>query len=228
MRGLFEKARKYDLAFFPGDHNEFELVADALEQLRKAGSPHKTVVVPRWGYKLSEDCHIRAASLQMDIRTEMLDASAYATLYLDSKVAVFPYVGEYYRYTSSGRLLDAASAGCYSLAPQGSLTGSQAEREGWGESFEVQSLSSSILKALSVWDSYKILSAPAPEATIQELLQSGVREDGLVVPTHGTRFGKYLMFYMIFLGTGFRSWAPRVFQALQQLKPGGGIKWRQN
>jgi hypothetical protein len=212
------KVRKYDVAFFPGDEAEFELVASSIEILAESGNSVSAVAVPRWGYALSAESQLRAAALGMVVRSDMLDAKEYGRLYLDSKLAVFPYIGEYYRHTSSGRLLDAAHAGCYSLAPRDSLAGNQAVREGWGESFQVGSLSESILRALTDWENYKIRAAPSPEATIEILAEAGLRALSLLPSSRRARRSKYLTFYAIFLGSGFRSWAPRLLQGIQNLR----------
>ena len=215
------KTRKYDVAFFPGDEGEFNLVARALQQIADSGHRITSIVVPRWGYALSNSSKILAEKLGIEIRAEMLDATAYGKLYLDSKLAVFPYVGEYYMHTSSGRLLDAARAGCYSLAPKGSLTGNQALREGWGRSFELDELADSILGGLSGWVNFKIAVAPAPDATLEALLRARGPVPESLYSVRRTRVWNYFTFYSIFLGSGFRSWAPRVLQAFRNFREVG-------
>lgn len=162
---------------------------------------------------------MQACKLGIEIKNGLLSENEYAELYHSAKIAVFPYIENYYRYTSSGRLLDATAAGCYALAPQGSLTANQAEREGWGSSFKSIKLADEIAIALNAWPTFRATKAPTPEASLKFLL--GISEGKTISRALNIKLLKeveiYLLFCTIFLGTGLRSFAPKFIQAIKNI-----------
>lgn len=211
------KTRPVDVAFFPADTNELSLVLVALEKLSESDKSITALVVPRWGLQLTSAEKIALNQLGARYQEKILDASGYKELYASSKIAAFPYEAPYYLNTSSGRVLDAAASGCYCIAPKGSLPGNQIRREGWGSDY--LEISSEIEAGLQRWEDFVPQNVPTAENSLRSLinLAQDAREKRGTRPRSPRRTPDYLLFTLIFLGTGFRSWAPRLAQATQKL-----------
>lgn len=177
----------------------------------------KILIVPRWGLKLSPSDIRNLKSTGIEFVEKVLNSAEYCELYSETKVAVFPYEDLNYRNTSSGRLLDAAAAGCYSIAPKSSSPGRQIEREAWGSSYT--DMSTEILIGLRSWGDFKVQNVPNAENSLRNLVENNqlLRAKVNSNSRRGTYVSDILLSAFLIFGTGFRSWAPRLIQALELL-----------
>lgn len=207
------KIRPVDVAFFPADINELSLVLVALTKFSESNKPISALVVPRWGLQLSTTEKKALDQLGVRYQEKTLDADGYEALYASIKIAVFPYEAPYYLNTSSGRVLDAAASGCYCIAPKGSLPGNQIRREGWGSDY--LEMSSEIETGLQAWECFAPQNVPTAENSLSSLIALAQAAREKLTTRARTPLGTpdFLLFTLIFLGTGFRSWAPRLVQA---------------
>jgi hypothetical protein len=210
------KQRKFDVTCFPATAIELSEVMSAIEKLSNDILP-KILIVPRWGLKLSPSDIQNLRSIGIEFVEKVLNAQEYRALYAATKVAVFPYEDLNYLNTSSGRLLDAAAAGCYAIAPKSSSPGRQIEREGWGSSYT--DMSTEITIGLKGWNSFKVKNVPNVDNSLRHL----IKKNQLLTTKANSNVKRrtytpdILLFAFLMLGTGFRSWAPRLIQALDML-----------
>jgi hypothetical protein len=168
------KAKNYDFTFFVNGKEEIRLCLDAIETYEKSldGAARSAYCfVPRWGsnVELYRDHHIVARS---KVLTGTLSSAQYAELMLETSVVVLPYLDKYYKFGSSGRLLDSRKFNVPVLAPQNSSLADQIQTYGWGINFEqtAEGLAHAMLqsKGLSVLSSTPALE---PLDTVKQILE---------------------------------------------------------
>ena len=111
--------RETDLVMFPNGLSEVNLCLEVAKQVAEK-SPNldlKMFMVPRWGYKLEASEKVECSKLGISLIEDTLTSEEYESLYLNSKVCIFPYIDDYYRVSSSGRVLDALALGARAYAP---------------------------------------------------------------------------------------------------------------
>jgi hypothetical protein len=131
---------------------------------------------------------------------------------------VFPYESSYYLNTSSGRLLDAASAGCYCIAPEKSLPGRQITREGWGSTYT--EMIHEIEFGIQSWGDFAPGNVPSAENALHRLLNLAINSNlkAYKNPWKSIYLPDWLVFSCVLFGTGVRSWGPRLFFALRAMR----------
>jgi hypothetical protein len=211
------KDRDFDVAYFPADEAELAIVLEANKKLLKDNKLVRSLIVPRWGLKMSATEIMTLKGRGIEYQGDLLSRDAYSSLYASAKIAVFPYEASYYKNTSSGRVLDAAAAGCYCIAPSESLPGKQIERQGWGSSY--RDLAQEIDAGLRAWEGFTSTNVPTAEATLSTLIQlaNTARANAFETPQTKSQISDLVLFVSLVFGTGFRSWAPRIFQGLRAL-----------
>ncbi len=212
------KERSHDAVFFPADAHEMSRVLESIERVRNIRRDFKALIVPRWAFNLTSSELSYLAEQGINSVDGVLDVNAYKALYTDSKVAVFPYDSNYYLNTSSGRLLDAAAAGCYCIAPPASLPGRQILRQAWGSTYE--EMSEEIALGLDLWKGFEPGTVPSAENSLRALMDLVMEANmkSTATPTKGVYVADFVVFTCILFGTGVRSWGPRLIQALQALR----------
>jgi hypothetical protein len=214
------KDRKFDAVFFPADEKELSIALETIGKLRDENSLHMPLIVPRWGLKLPSEKVSNLRKRGIHYYEEILSDDSYSALYASARIAVFPYETSYYQNTSSGRVLDAAAAGCYCIAPVESLPGRQIDRNGWGSSYT--DLAQEVKLGLESWDSFVPRNVPTAAASLRILLeQASIAQQSRPVVLPGVPTNKHaqnlLLLTVLVLGTGFRSWVPRAFQGIKTL-----------
>lgn len=210
----FDKRRKYDAVFFPADQTELELVINVIQAVRAKLGAFPSLIVPRWRLKLDAETKFSIQSLGASYLEETLPPHEYSGLYSSAKIAVFPYESSYYRHTSSGRVLDAAAAGCFCIAPSESLPGRQIDREGWGSFYS--DVIASVEGALMKWEDFVPGSVPTAENALAKLteMSTNLKRDQ-PVRTRNNEPSDMFLFVSLVFGTGVRSWLPRLIQAIK-------------
>ncbi len=209
-----DKRRKYDAVFFPADQTELRLVINVIRAVQSKRATFRSLIVPRWSLKLNSDTKMVLQSLEASYLEETLLSHEYSALYSSAKIAIFPYEAPYYRHTSSGRVLDAAAAGCFCIAPSESLPGRQIDREGWGSSYS--DMLTSVEVALMKWEDFVPGTVPTAENALAEL--TGISADfkrDQPVRIRSKELSDVFLFVSLLLGTGVRSWLPRLIQAIK-------------
>lgn len=212
------KERSFDAVFFPADTNELSLVVEAIERISRARQDFNPLIVSRWGLQLTSDEILKLQHKGIRYVGEVLDSDSYKSIYADCKLAVFPYESTYSRHTSSGRLLDAAMSGCFCIAPVESLPGRQISREGWGSAYK--EMTDEVKLGLSSWEDFKPRNVPSAENSLRELLKLAKNASTKSSPTTSIIFylPDFVVFTLVLIGTGIRSWGPRIIQAYMAMR----------
>jgi hypothetical protein len=155
--------------FSPCNDAELELCLGAIDILTNLGKISiRPIIQLRWGAKISELRVAEIESLGVRLYQESLSAKEYARLYSDCRVAVMPYLNRaYYRFQSSGRLLDSVSKNCVVVVPDETVLGRKASENNWGFTFSSDSsasLASAITKALHEGLEEKVMPPTALDA----------------------------------------------------------------
>jgi glycosyltransferase involved in cell wall biosynthesis len=140
--------------FSPCNETELQLSLDAIGNLK---NQNKVSILPviqlRWGGKVSDSRVAEIERKGIRLHQESLSAKDYAKLYSNTRVAVMPYLDrKYYKFQSSGRLLDSVSRGCVVVVPDKTVLGRKAIENSWGFTFSSDSslsLANAIEKALN-------------------------------------------------------------------------------
>jgi hypothetical protein len=212
------KKRTYDATFFPADNIEMSRVLESIANIKSRSETFKALIVPRWGLQLKSSEIKDLEKKGIGYAGGVLDSEDYGALYASSKLAVFPYESSYYLNTSSGRLLDAASAGCYCIAPEKSLPGRQITREGWGSTYT--EMIHEIEFGIQSWGDFAPGNVPSAENALHRLLNLAINSNlkAYKNPWKSIYLPDWLVFSCVLFGTGVRSWGPRLFFALRAMR----------
>jgi hypothetical protein len=129
-----------DMTFFPMGEEELNLCLKIHESVSQRISSVRAELVTRWGSKISDGLKVAAEIQGLKIQIGRLNQEEYESVYSRTRIAVLPYTGDYYKFSSSGRLLDAAASGCWVTAPEGSQTAMTIAKLGLGQSFDPENL----------------------------------------------------------------------------------------
>lgn len=156
-----------DVTFFPMNNHELEFCIDVwrrAEALR--GAALDVVFVPKWGYNVSGPALERLTLAGAQVIQHHLSDMEYSQVYALSSVSFLPYFSEYYKYSSSGRALDAASLGSIVFAPRGTATGELVQEKNIGEIFDKEDPDyTSVLLARTLSTSRPLVSFSGSRAT---------------------------------------------------------------
>lgn len=146
--------RTTSITMFPFGDSELELCLKLVQELKEQshGEVHKILLVPRWGYLIPEAVREYCSHLGIKFVEGALGEDDYRNIYSTTKICIFPYVGEYYRVSSSGRVLDAMALGSRAYAPEGSSTSSTIVEHVGGAAFnpsDVEGFATQLLEDLS-------------------------------------------------------------------------------
>lgn len=218
------KSFKYDVVFFPEGDVETELCLNALESVQKH-TPVIASVVPRWDYKPSIKLRDQGTSLGAEFVEGILSQEKYASLYTAAKVAVFPYISEYYKISSSGRYIDALAGGASPIAPADSSLGAAIRSSGIGQTFESTSeqLAEAITGTMNSKNHHKAVSLLAQDTAMEILRCAKEQRAG------AERFPLPLapllaVFGLVNFSLGFRMSAGRLANALGLAKMSRVVK----
>lgn len=164
--------KKVDLLSLVGSDEEAMLVAKTLQELRIPQSKLNTVVSTRWGYRLPQKLEEEFKARGTKLATGLLTASEYTQLLDQTKLALLPYFDDYYKWSSSARLLDAVNSDCHVIVPKKSTLGSLVEENKWGfcvDSKDPQRIAEIV--QTFVWKKLTSM-APSPEDAAKYLIES--------------------------------------------------------
>lgn len=173
-----------DIAFFPNGKVEFELCEKVARALLVGGrtQANRMIFVPRWGYALTDDEQTSLTELKIPVLSGILNEADYSDLYASTVVSFFPYIGDYYKYSSSGRLLDALASGSRAYAPFESSLFATIQKLSGGGGFNPSNLENLIPDLAFEFSNRQDvgLPPPTPQETVKAILRLATRK---VVPT---------------------------------------------
>jgi hypothetical protein len=120
----------------PSNSSELDFFLDAVERLEWSNE-RITKVILKWGFSASKEQLLRMKELLVEVVPTQLSTSDYVALLEQARVYVLPYLDrDYFKYQSSGRLLDGASYRSEMIVPSNTTLARMAIRQGWGSCFE--------------------------------------------------------------------------------------------
>ncbi len=120
----------------PSNSSELDFFLDAIERLDWSNE-RITKVILKWGFGASKDQLQRMKELRVEVVPTQLSTNDYVALLEQARVYVLPYLDrEYFKYQSSGRLLDGALYRSEMIVPSNTTLARMAIRQGWGTCFE--------------------------------------------------------------------------------------------
>lgn len=205
--------RRHPVVFFPANDFEAMIVLSALERLTKEGIDlADSLLVSRWGYEPSPEILHKCHQIGVRVMTHLLSPDEYAAALGNSRLAIFPYLDPVYKWSSSMRLLEAASLGTPSLCPKDSVPGKMALRKNWGGVFTSSDLSVKIGQFIERPHGLAGEKPLSADDALRQLLRLKMEsEEGVsLAPIPPKHFGLRNQI-LLRLGTGIRQWLPKLF-----------------
>lgn len=138
----------------PANAREFDLCMGAIEFVNsRVKEALDWTIQMRWGGKPNQASIDSASRNKVRLVTEFLAAGDYVKLYDAAKVVVLPYLDRnYYKFQSSGRLLDSVKFGAKVVVPDNTVLSRKTQSNAWGHSFHgdsPESMGKSLIMAIS-------------------------------------------------------------------------------
>jgi hypothetical protein len=128
--------KTYTALISPSGESEFFSAIEGTKALIENG--HRIAInISKYLYpSIISDSHIdEARTLGYEIFVSNLDENQYVSLGSSSKIALLTYRSDFYRWGSSGRLLDAVRFGSRIVLPEGTAVADQVLQNGWGTAY---------------------------------------------------------------------------------------------
>ncbi len=132
VSGISSSEKPIDFLAIVGSDSEAESASHLFTRLRSANSQLTMALSTRWGYQLQKAYERETRAAGVSLRTGLLPADEYLDLLSKSKLVLLPYFGEYYKWSSSARLLDAVASDCHVIVPKESTLSQAVAQNDWG------------------------------------------------------------------------------------------------